>query len=142
MTLFCCEPGSSVGVATELLSGRSAIESLWVRDFPPVQTGPGAHPASYTMSTKSFPGAKCGRGVGLTSHPHLVPKILEKSRSIPLLTLRACVTYKKRVRTYLHFLQFPCGSNNRSHYCRNFVLTTRVLLRVCISKFSVSNCPN
>ena len=30
----------------------------------PVQTGPGAHPASYTMGTKSFPGVKRpGRGV-------------------------------------------------------------------------------
>jgi hypothetical protein len=30
----------------------------------PVQTGPGAHPASYTMGTRSFPGVKLpGRGV-------------------------------------------------------------------------------
>jgi len=30
----------------------------------PVQTGPGAHPASYTMGTGSFPGVKRpGRGV-------------------------------------------------------------------------------
>jgi len=27
--------------------------------------------------------------------PHLVPKVLENSRAIPLLTLRACVAYKK-----------------------------------------------
>jgi len=33
------------------------------------QTGPGAHPASYTMGTGSFPGLKCGRGVALTTHP-------------------------------------------------------------------------
>ena len=33
----------------------------------PVQTGPGAHPASYTMGTGSFPGVKRpGRGV---DHP-------------------------------------------------------------------------
>ena len=33
----------------------------------PVQTGPGAHPASYAMSTGSFPGVKRpGRGV---DHP-------------------------------------------------------------------------
>jgi len=35
------------------------------------------------------------RGVGLTPHPHLVPKVLEKGRAIPLLTLRACVAYRK-----------------------------------------------
>jgi len=38
-----------------------------VRFSAPVQTGPGAHPASYTMGTGSFPGVKrLGRGVG---HP-------------------------------------------------------------------------
>ena len=31
----------------------------------------------------------------LTPHFHLVPNVLEKSRAIPLLTLRACVAYKK-----------------------------------------------
>jgi len=31
--------------------------------FTPVQTGPGAHPASYTVGTVSFPGVKRhGRG--------------------------------------------------------------------------------
>ena len=49
-----CGPGSSVGIATELRTGRSGIESRWVRDLPSVQTGPGAHPASCTMGTGSF----------------------------------------------------------------------------------------
>jgi len=39
----------------------------------PVQTGPGAHPASCTMGTGSVPGVKSGRGVTLTPHPLLVP---------------------------------------------------------------------
>jgi hypothetical protein len=40
-----------------------------------VQTGSGAHPASYTMGTGgTFPGGKRGRGVTLTTHPHLVPR--------------------------------------------------------------------
>jgi len=34
-----------------------------------VQTGPGAHPASCTMGTGSFPEVKNGRGVTLTHHP-------------------------------------------------------------------------
>jgi hypothetical protein len=35
------------------------IESRWGARFSaPVQTGPGAHPASYTRGTGSFPGAK------------------------------------------------------------------------------------
>jgi len=35
----------------------------------PVQTGPGAHPASCTMGTGSFLGVKSGRGVTLTPSP-------------------------------------------------------------------------
>jgi len=33
-----------------------------------VQTGPGVHPASYTMGTGSFPGVS-GRDLALTTHP-------------------------------------------------------------------------
>ena len=40
------------------------------------------------MSTGSFPGVKCGRGVLLTTHPFLVPRSW-KSRAIPLPTLWA-----------------------------------------------------
>jgi len=57
-----------------LRPGRSGIESRWGRDFPPVQTGPGAHPASCKMGTWSFPRVKCSRGVLLTTHPLLVPR--------------------------------------------------------------------
>ena len=38
------------------------------------QVGPGAHPASCTMGTRSFPGVKNGWGVTLTPHPLLVPR--------------------------------------------------------------------
>ena len=44
-----------------------SVESQWGRDFPPVQTDPGAHPTSCKMGTGSFPGVKCGRGVLLTT---------------------------------------------------------------------------
>jgi len=40
----------------------------------PFQTGPGAHPASYTMGTGSFPGVKWpGRGVD--HPPHLALRL-------------------------------------------------------------------
>jgi hypothetical protein len=66
--------GSSVGIATGYGLDGPGIESRWEARFSaPVQTGPGAHPASRTMSTGSFPGVKSGRGVTLTSHPLLVP---------------------------------------------------------------------
>jgi hypothetical protein len=40
-----------------------------------VQSGSEAHPVSCAMGTGGpFPGAKRGRGVTLTTHPHLVPR--------------------------------------------------------------------
>ena len=58
-----------------LRAGRSGDRILvgGARFFTPVQTGPGAHPASCTMGTASFPGVKSGRGVTLTPHHLLVP---------------------------------------------------------------------
>ena len=88
VSMYVRGPGSSVGIATELRAGRSGIESRWGRDFPPVQTGPGTHPAFCKMGTGSFPGVKCDRGVLLTTHPLLVPRSW-KSRAIPLPTLWA-----------------------------------------------------
>jgi len=60
---------------------------VW-RDFPPIQTGLGAHPASCTIGTGSNPGVKYGRGLLLTTHPLLVPGSW-KSRAIALLALWA-----------------------------------------------------
>jgi len=65
----CVKCDSSVGIATDY-----GIESRWGRDFPPVQTGPGAHPDSCTMGSVSFPGVNCCRGVLLTTHRLLVPR--------------------------------------------------------------------
>ena len=62
-------PGISVGIATGYGLDGPGIESEWGRDLPRVQTGPGAHPASYAMGTGFFPGAKTARGVTLTLHP-------------------------------------------------------------------------
>ena len=42
-----------------------------------------------------FPEGRRGRGEGLTPHPHLECRGPRKSIAIPLLTLRACVAYKK-----------------------------------------------
>jgi len=82
-------PGSSVGIATELRAGRSGDRvPVGARFSAPVQTGPGAHPASCTMGTGSFPGVKSGRGVTLSPHP-LIVSWSRKSRAIPLLPLWA-----------------------------------------------------
>ena len=59
---------SSVGIANMLRAGLSGDRiPVWARFSAPVQTGPGAHPASCRMVTGSFPGVKRpGRGV---DHP-------------------------------------------------------------------------
>jgi hypothetical protein len=55
---------SSVGIAI-----RCGLDGWGARFSAPIQTGPGAHPASYTMGTWSFPEVKrLGRGV---DHPPL-----------------------------------------------------------------------
>jgi len=52
-------PCSVVGIATSYGLDGPGIESRWGARFSaPVQTGPGAHPASCTMGTGSFPGGK------------------------------------------------------------------------------------
>ena len=72
--LRCRWPGSVVGIATGYGLDGPGIESPWGLSSAPVQTGPGAHPASYTMGTGSFPGVKSDRSVTLTPHPLLVVK--------------------------------------------------------------------
>ena len=81
-------PGSSVGITTDYGLDGPGSSPRWGRDLLPVQTGPGAHPASCKMGNGSFPGLKCGRGVLLTTHSLLVLRSW-KSRAIPLPTLWA-----------------------------------------------------
>ena len=84
-----CGPGSSVGIATGYGLDGAGIESRWVARFSaPVQTGPGAHPASCKMGTGSFPGVNSGWSMTLTPSPLLV-QWPRKSRAILLLPLWA-----------------------------------------------------
>ena len=84
-----CGPGTVVVTATGYGLDGPGMESRWGRDFPHLsRPALVAHPASCTMGTGSFPGAKSGLGVTLTPHPLLVPWSL-KSRAIPLLPLWA-----------------------------------------------------
>jgi hypothetical protein len=71
-------PGSSVDIATDY--GLDGLGSNPDGDgiFPPVQTGPGAHPASCAMGTGPIPGVKCGRGVLLTTHPLSSAAVMEE----------------------------------------------------------------
>ena len=97
-------PGSVVGIATGYGLDGSGIESRWRTRFSaPVQTGPGAHPASCAMGNGSFPGVKSGQGVRLTPRSLLVPWS-RKSRAIPLLPLWAVRPVQSlNVCTRVHF---------------------------------------
>jgi hypothetical protein len=82
-----CGPGSVVGIANGYGLDGPGIEPRWgVRLSAPVQTGPGAHPASCTMGTGCLQGVKSGRGVTMT--PHTLPVLWSrKSTAITLLPL-------------------------------------------------------
>jgi hypothetical protein len=69
---------SSVGIATRYRLDGPGIESRWGARFSaPVQTGPGACPASYTMGTGSFPGVK-RPGPGVDHLPPSSVKVKER----------------------------------------------------------------
>ena len=69
-----CGPSSSVGIATELPTGRSEIESRWDEIFRPSRPalGPTQPPVKWIPSLSR--GVKCGQGVLLTTHPLLVSR--------------------------------------------------------------------
>ena len=61
-----------------LRAGRSEDrDPVGARFSAPVQTGPEAHPASYTMCTVSFPGGKAAVE-WRPPHPHLVPRLMKE----------------------------------------------------------------
>ena len=69
--------GLGVGIATRYGLDGPGIEFRWgTRVSIPVQTGPGAHPASYTMYTGSFTGVK-RPGRGVDHPPHLATKLMK-----------------------------------------------------------------
>ena len=57
-----CGPGSSVGITTDYGLDGPGSNRGGDEIFPPVQTGPGAHPASCIMGSRSFPGGKVRPG--------------------------------------------------------------------------------
>jgi hypothetical protein len=65
----------SVGIETCYGLDGLGMESRWgAKFFAPIQTGPGAHPTSYTMGTGSFPGVK-RPGRGVDHPPHLAQRL-------------------------------------------------------------------
>ena len=70
----CVGRDSSVGIVTRR-AGRSGDRiPVEVRFSTPFETGPGAHPASYTIGTGSFSGVKWPER-GFDYPPHLAPRL-------------------------------------------------------------------
>jgi hypothetical protein len=77
LTLFSplMEPGYFSQYSYSPRAGRSGDRiPVGAKYSAPVQTGPGAHPASYIMGTGSFPGVK-RPGRGVEHPPHLRPRL-------------------------------------------------------------------
>jgi len=70
-------PGSSVGIATGYGLDGPGSSPGGARFSAPVQTGPGAHPASCTMGTGSFPGVEA-TGRGADPPPPSSAEVLER----------------------------------------------------------------
>ena len=125
---YKCGPGSVVGIATSYGLDGPGIESRWGARFSAlVQTGPGAHPASCTMGTGSFPGVKRGRDVTLTPHPLLVPWSW-KSRAIPLPPYGLYGLYRASV--FVQGCTLPFSQLNKG----GGLFLTLEAKQVCISK--------
>ena len=89
----------SVDIATRYGLDGPAIESRWGRDFPHLSR-PTLKPTQPPIQwVPVLSRGLSGRGVTLTTHPHLVPRSL-KSRAIPLLPVWARVACY-RVKPYL-----------------------------------------
>jgi len=76
----------------------------------PVQTGPGAHPTSYTIGAGSFPGVK-RPGRGVDHSPHLAPRLKERVK-LYLYSLRAYVACSRLNFTFTFTLRSGDVSKN------------------------------
>jgi hypothetical protein len=86
-----------------LRAGRSGDRiPVEARFSAPVQTGPGAYPASCTMVTGSFPGVK-RPGRGVDHPPPSSAEVKRKSRAVPLLPLWAFMSCSRVKFTLLYF---------------------------------------
>ena len=109
-------PGSNPGGDDIFRTSRPALGPTQ----PPVQWVPGLS-RGYRQP-----------GRGGDPPPLPVPKVLEKSRAIPLLTLSACVAYKKRAKPYLIYDTLPMIK------FRTFVIIVIIIIIIINFTFSVS----
>jgi len=127
---FECGPGSSVGIVTSYGLDGPGIESRWGSRFSaPVQTGPGARPASCTMGTGSFPGLKSGRGVTLTPHLLLVPLVMKEQSytSTPPMGRTACTEPQCLYKGAIYLFFYNSSLAHASMTCTAITLPLRIL---------------
>ena len=99
------------------------IKQSYLVKFPDRPRGP--HSLLYN-GYWVFPGGRGGRGVVLTTHPHLECRGPGKSRAIPLLILRAFVDYKS-VKTFLFGeTRVPVTQHRLAWACRQPKLCLRL----------------
>jgi len=126
-------PGSSVVITTELPVGCSVIEFQWGRDFRPVHTDHGAHPAYCKIGTITFPGLNCGRCMLLNTHPLLVSRTCN-STAIPLPTIRATSACNRNTilqTTYtVHSLQLQPNVPFSVHFHHSLLYTFRQFIDI------------
>ena len=95
---------------------------MQARFSAPVQTGPGAHTACYTMGTGTFPGVqRPGRGA---DHP--LPSSAEVKESIPLLFLRVFVACYRVNFTFTFTFDVPVS------YVMFTIYESVIFLGVCL----------
>jgi len=124
-----CGPGREVGI------GRSGDRiPVGARFSAPVQTGPGAHPASSTMGNGSFPGVKTAGAwrSPLTPSSAVVMKAYSHT-STPSMGLTACTEPQCLYKGDLYLFTFK--------YC--MTVSRSLLLRMrCVSDKSCRENPN
>ena len=72
---FLWDQDSAVGIATRYGLGGRGIESRWGRDFRNRPDWPWGPSNLLYNGYRGFPWGKGGRGVTLTTHPLLVPRL-------------------------------------------------------------------
>ena len=112
------------------------------RDFLPVQTGPGAHPASCTMGSGFFPGVKSGRRALTTTHSILVPRSW-KNRAIPLPTLWATTGPVTGTRyLYKHCVVHYCSTLFTTRFSNYMKFVKKIYMQNFLRNAAIASCHN